>query len=376
MRTTDITIVGAGIIGLAHAWAAQRRGLSVRIIEENDGTVGASVRNFGHCCITGQTGHFGLLAEQGREQWLAAATDAGFWAQEAGAYVLATGTEEMSVLAEVQAEKGTDKVQLLDATDIQAALGTTETVAVGGAYLPMDLRVDPREAAPRIASWLNKQANVEILYNTRVTGVQDGLVETTRGSFTTGHTIVCVGHELNGVLPGLAEQSGIRECALNMMLVAAPEHFTTHSAILTGTSLLRYDAFAETAAAASLRDRIVAAKPELLSIGANCMFTRRPDGTVLVGDSHVYDRSVQPFLEEATSNLLLREAADYLGVPELKVLQRWQGVYASSDVRPLVVEEVSARVTAVTVATGIGMTISFGLAEENLTQLTSALSAV
>ena len=50
----DIAIVGAGIVGLAHALAAVRRGLSVTVIDRDARAAGASVRNFGFVTVTGQ----------------------------------------------------------------------------------------------------------------------------------------------------------------------------------------------------------------------------------------------------------------------------------------------------------------------------------
>ncbi|WP_219619228.1 TIGR03364 family FAD-dependent oxidoreductase [Brevibacterium ravenspurgense] len=369
MRTADVIIVGAGIIGLAHAYGATQRGLSVTVIEENAGTVGASIRNFGHCCITGQSGEFADLAESGREHWLTAASGAGFWAAEAGGYVLAQNQQEIAVLEEAQKNKGTERIQLLDRDEIARAVGTSKTTAVGGAHLPLDLRVDPREAAPALAAWLKEHRAVEFLYRTRVLTVEDGEVLTTRGSFTAGHVIVCAGHLLPGLFPGLAEDAQMRECSLAMTLATAPDHFTANSAMLSGTSLLRYDAFSETQAAEDLRAHMQEHAPGLVDISANVMFTRRPDGTVIIGDSHHYATSVEPFVREETSRLLLKEAAGLLGVDSLNIRERWQGVYASSPVRPLIVEELDSKTTAITVATGIGMTISFGLADRTLTQL-------
>ena len=49
---TELIIVGAGIVGLAHAFEAHRKGYTVRIIERAARPNGASIRNFGHCCIT------------------------------------------------------------------------------------------------------------------------------------------------------------------------------------------------------------------------------------------------------------------------------------------------------------------------------------
>ncbi|WP_046385607.1 FAD-dependent oxidoreductase, partial [Kitasatospora aureofaciens] len=53
---SDVVIVGAGIIGLAHAFEALSNGLSVTVLDRDRRPVGASVRNFGHCCISAQDG--------------------------------------------------------------------------------------------------------------------------------------------------------------------------------------------------------------------------------------------------------------------------------------------------------------------------------
>ncbi|MGL1549010.1 FAD-dependent oxidoreductase, partial [Vibrio parahaemolyticus] len=43
----DIAIVGAGIVGLAHALAATRLGLRTVVIDRDAQANGASIRNFG-----------------------------------------------------------------------------------------------------------------------------------------------------------------------------------------------------------------------------------------------------------------------------------------------------------------------------------------
>ncbi|MFZ3554394.1 TIGR03364 family FAD-dependent oxidoreductase [Streptomyces sp. BH055] len=362
---SDLVVVGAGIVGLAHAFEAVRRGLSVTVVERDRRPVGASVRNFGHCCVTAQRGALLDLALRSRTGWLDAAKSAGLWAPEAGALVVARSATELAVLEELREERGADAVRLRTPDEVGEELGRSvegRDDLVGGALLPADLRVDPREAAPRLAGWLAEQPGVTIAWGTNVVGVESGTVHTSRGPVHGDRVLLCVGHDLDRLCPEQAEAHGIERCRLSMARVTAPDAFRTDSAVLTATSMLRYDGFTAMPSADRLRTEVVGHSPELLDVVANVMFTRLPDGTVLVGDSHAYDATEIPFQDEATTELLLREASRVLGVASVRVTERWQGVYASSPRGPLLVREVAPGVQALSVTSGIGMTLSFGLA--------------
>ncbi|MEU4117094.1 TIGR03364 family FAD-dependent oxidoreductase [Kitasatospora sp. NPDC028055] len=362
---SDVVIVGAGIVGLAHAFEALGNGLSVTVVERDRQPVGASIRNFGHCCITAQDGELLGLARRSRSGWLRAAAAAGFWAEEAGALVVARSETEAAVLAELRADRGGDAVQLRTTAQTAEALGRVDGAAddlVGGALLPADLRVNPREAAPALARWVAEHPRGRVLWGTAVTGVESGAVHTTRGPVQGDRILVCVGHDLDYLFPDVAEDHEIERCRLSMARAEAPAGFRTNAAVLTATSMLRYDAFTAQPSAAPLRAEVLGHSAELLGIGANVMFTRLPDGTLLVGDSHHYDATTPPFVEERTYELLIAAVARVLGVPDLRILERWQGVYASSARGPLLVRDLAPGVRAISVTSGVGMTLSFGLA--------------
>src|ERR1700731_510657 len=74
----DLAVVGAGIIGLATALAAVRRGLRVVVVDRDAQANGASVRNFGFITVTGQErGSMWVRARRTREVWLEVAAAAG-----------------------------------------------------------------------------------------------------------------------------------------------------------------------------------------------------------------------------------------------------------------------------------------------------------
>jgi len=384
-QAVDVVVVGAGIIGLAHAAHAVANGLAVTIIERDHHAAGASVRNFGHCCITAQSGELYELARTSRKYWLEFAEQAGFWAVESGAVVLARTDAEMAVLRELSAVREPGQVQLLSPASTRERLdpvaaglpdgGTRQGVwpgLIGGAFLRDDLRVDPRTTVAKLAEWLSRQPGVELHWNTAALGFSqspDGVtVQTSRGVLQAKQVFVCVGHDVDYLFPDLAAEHRIQRCALQMSLAAGPAGVRFTPAVLTATSMLRYPAFTDMPAAEALRSEVEAKQPELLDIGANVMFTQRPDGTIILGDSHHYHRTADPFLDETVTDALNNDISGRIGRP-LEIIERWQGIYASSDVAPILVRDIQPGVTVVSVTSGVGMTLSFGLAHRNVSRL-------
>ncbi|MHA7221250.1 TIGR03364 family FAD-dependent oxidoreductase [Arthrobacter sp. RHLT1-20] len=391
---SDVVIVGAGIIGLAHAAHAVANGLSVTVLERDHQAVGASVRNFGHCCITAQSGELYELAQTSRKYWLEFAQRAGFWAAESGAVVLARTAAEMEVLKELAAMREPGQVALLSPEETRSRLagkpgaapsgadqadiaGSTAAPTwpglLGGAFLRDDLRVDPRATVAQLADWLGRQPGVEIRWSTSALDFgKDAAgtvtVHTSRGEVRGRQVLVCVGHDVDYLFPELAAEHRIERCSLQMSLAARPAGMDLVPAVLTATSMLRYPAFTEMPAAAALRAEVRDTRPELLDIGANIMFTQRPDGSLILGDSHHYHQTAAPFLDEPVTAAVNEEIARTIGA-ELEVIQRWQGVYASSDVGPLLEREVLPGVTVISVTSGVGMTLSFGLAHRTIARL-------
>jgi len=363
----DLVVVGAGIVGLAHAAEAVRRGLSVTVVERDERAVGASLRNFGHGCVTAQSGRALRLATVARQRWIELGAAAGFWVGETGTVVAARADDEMAVLAELADDRG-DDVRLLDAAGLRAHAPLGDDTLRGGAHLGPDVRVDPRQALPALAAWLTGQPGVRLLWSTALLGVEPGVVRTSRGPIEADQVVVCVGHDVDHLFPEVAAEAGVQRCALHMLQVAAPSGRTYTPAVLTGTSLLRYSAFTACPSAADVRARLEREAPELLAADVNLMLTQRPDGDLTIGDTHHRGHSVDPFKDEAFDELLLAETGRLLGVDRLAVRRRWQGVYASAPGEFLVAAPLE-RTRVVSVTSGIGMTTAFGLAPEVLDDL-------
>lgn len=373
-RHYDVAIVGAGIVGLAHAVAARRRGLSVVVLDRASGIFGASVRNFGHLCLTAQDGRAREYGEESRGLWVELAAEAGFWLRETGTVVVAQAPDESAVLEEFRDLRGAADIVLLDADHVRERVPVAAHRIRSGAWLPRDLQVDPREAAGAIARWL-RDGGVDFRFTTAVLDVEPGRVHTARGTVLADTVIVAVNSDVDQLFPQLADTHRVKRCGLDMLLVDAQLDGPLTSPLFTGWSLVRYAGFARTESATALRARLAAEHPDLAALDLNQMYTQRPDGGLIVGDTHYRGDGIEPFQGEPAFDALLALARELFGVRELRVRERWQGVYASAPEDFLVASPLRD-VRVVSVTTGIGMTTGLGLAERVIDDLYSSTRTV
>ncbi|UOR02217.1 TIGR03364 family FAD-dependent oxidoreductase [Leucobacter allii] len=370
---SHVVIVGAGIVGLGHAVAALGAGHRVTVLEQDASAVLASVRNFGHVGASVQAGELAELARASLQIWASLAERAGVEARRSGTLVVARSETEAALLDAFVAERRESGARAELVTGGAAATmlhldGAAAGAVRAGALLAEDVTADPRTAVARIAAWVGAHERGEVRFRTAVHGVEaagDGAsVATSRGRIPADRVVVAAGHLLGRLFPAIAETGELRECALQMLRVRPPRPMGLGPAVLTGTSMLRYGAFGGPGLAAlqaALRAELAAARPELLEIDANVMLTQQADGTLLVGDSHAVHDAAPPFLDERWSSILHDEAAALLGADRLDILERWQGLYATSARQDILREEPLPGVTAVSVTTGTGMTVGLGL---------------
>lgn len=375
-NASRVVIIGAGIVGLAHAVAALDAGYRVTVVEQDAAAVLASVRNFGHVGTSVQAGELGELAREANPIWMRLAQRTGLEARRSGTLAVAATQAEDAVLQEVMSERAPEGARMLTADETAERLGRdgdrrgSGSSLYSGLLMPNDITANPRTAVARIAAWVHAHERGEVRFATTVRGIDTGVVETNRGRIEADHIVVAAGHLVGRLFPELAEHGEVQECALQMARVRAPWSAGAGlgPAVLTGTSMLRYGLFAG-AAAEALRIEMAAHRPELLEIDANVMFTQQADGTLLVGDSHANFDAAPPFMAERWSQILLDEVAALLGVEQLEVLERWQGLYATSQRQDILREEPMPGVTAITVTTGTGMTVGLGLGARTIAGL-------
>jgi glycine/D-amino acid oxidase-like deaminating enzyme len=90
----------------------------------------------------------------------------------------------------------------------------------------------------------------------------------------------------------------------------------------------------------------------------------RSGGTI--GDSHEYDRDIEPFDKPWIDELILGALHEFLDVADVRIEERWHGYYVKHPTAPFVVLHPATNVVAVTGLGGAGMTLSFGVAEQTV----------
>ena len=363
----DICVVGAGIVGLGHAFAARSRGMRVVVLDRSARAVGASVRNFGHGVVTAMAaGEPFAVALRARERWLELGTRAGIMIEEAGTVVVARHEDELAVLEAVAAEPARC-ARIITADDAATLTALPTGAIVGGLHCPLDVRVNPREAVAGLAALLDRDPDAAVIWGACVDEIEPGRVRAGATQVRAPLTVVCPGPDYASLPAAIRpRREDLTLCKLQMLRVAPPNGIRITPAVLTGLSILRYPAFSDQRAADAVRERLEREAPELLAAGIHLIVTQLPDGDLIIGDTHAYGETHDPFRHERLDALLLREASTLLGVAALEVRERWLGAYPTAPGDPFLIECPLPGVAVVEVVAGVGMTTGLGLAERTL----------
>ena len=365
----DIAIVGAGIVGLAHALAAARRGKRVVVIDRDAQANGASVRNFGFVTVTGQqSGQCWSRAMRSREIWAEIAPEAGIDVVQRGLTVLAERPEAVAVLEAFLATDMGRACRLL--TPAEAAEGLPVTGSVKAAlYSPHDLRVESRDAIGQLAAWLAARMGVTFLWSRTVTAIDLPRIETSRGAVHAETAVICPGDDFSGLHAERIAAEGFTRCLLHMMRVTPGAPVPLSSAVMSDLGLQRYLGYAELPEAEALRARLAEEKAEALAEGIHLIAVQSADGSLVVGDSHRYAPTPVPFADAHVDDLILAELDAVLHLPGRRVTERWTGTYASARDRLAWTDHVSDAEKLVIVTSGTGASTAFAIAEETLDSL-------
>ena len=368
----DMLIIGAGILGLSHAYAAAKRGLKVRVFERSATPLGASVRNFGQALVTGQPpGPMLELARASRDIWGDWAQLAGLQLKRNGSYLFARTEAEEQLLEAFCAGRAVEhgyRVELLrDAqlADLYSGQFRHHRAALHGMD---DQQLYSREAIPALIDFLRRDLGVEFHFSTLVRDIEPGRLHSTAGSFSAEQIILCSGHDYQTLLAEQIAQLAPQICRLQMLRARPQINLNLQHAVLTGLSCVHYGAFADLPEAAAVQAEILRHVPHLDEHGIHLLISPTPYGELIIGDSHHYGSDPSPFNAEQVDDWMIELAEQTLGC-KVQVVERWQGVYGSQGPGPFSFLRPAKGLAVALMHTGVGMSVGPAMAERNVATL-------
>jgi D-hydroxyproline dehydrogenase subunit beta len=367
----DVAIVGAGIVGLAHAYLSARAGLKVAVFERNPAAIGASIRNFGMIWPIGQpAGHLHEMALRSREIWVQVLKEAGLPFHDTGSLHVTYREDEAAVGREFHAKSeslGYETMWLSPRETLQRTQAVREGGLLGALWSPTELTIDPRKVIAALPKFLEEQFGVEFHFNTAVAAVETGRLEAAGREFRADSVIVASGDDFQTLFPEYFRDSGITRCKLQMMrTVPQPQGWQLGPSLAFGLTFGYYPTFRVCESLEAMKERFRRESPELGKWGIHVMVSQNSEGELTFGDSHEYGLAVDIFDKPAINRLILDYARQYLRAPSLEIAENWHGVYAKHPEHTFVSFAPAKGVKVVTVTTGVGMTMSFGIAEQML----------
>ncbi len=368
--TYDLAIIGGGILGLAQAMAAARLGKRVIVIERDARANGASIRNFGFITITGQArGETWRRARRSRDIWEAIAPQADIDITQRGLLVSLRFAESLMVAqAFLETEMGEGCALLSRDEVVRRVPGLGAAPLKGAIWSPHEVRVESRQAIPRLAAWLAAEYGVTFQTQTAVLSVAPPLIETSRGPIAAAAAVVCPGDDFVTLFPDVIAARGVDKSTLTMLRLADPG-VRLPATLMSDLGLVRYLGYSELPAAAPLRARLDQSHAEALAHGVHLIVAQGTDGELIVGDSHHYGDRPDPFMDARVEALILEEFAAATGLMPPPVVSRWIGSYAHASAHPMFVDTPRDGVRLVMVTSGTGASTSFAIAEEVIGEL-------
>ncbi len=368
--TTDVAIVGGGIVGLAMAYTAAKDGRKVTLFEKNERAVGATIRNFGMIWPIGQPqGKLLDRALRSRILWKEIADQAGIWYTENGSLSLAYREDEWSVLEEF--------MDTTRSAPYQCQLITPEQVSeispcakvdnlIGALWSKTEMIVDPREVPAKFTNWLQEAYEVDVRFGTVVSHIDQGEMVVHGGEkWQFNQAYICCGADLELLFPEHFRNTSITKCKLQMLRTEPqPDLWRMGPSISGGLTLTHYAAFQHCLSLADLKDRIDRESPWFSKWGIHVMMSQNGKGELIIGDSHEYGWVHDPFLREEINRYIMEYLAVMVEVPSFNISERWHGIYAKLPGKTELVFHPDEDVTVITGLSGAGMTLSLGLAEE------------
>jgi FAD dependent oxidoreductase TIGR03364 len=305
------------------------------------------------------------VALRSRAIWLEVLQTAGLWHDSVGSLHLAYHDDEHAVLQEFVrlARDHAYDVALLTPTEVRERSRAVRVQGLKGAmWSATEICVDPRAVIAGLPAFLSSAYGVEFHFDCAATAYERPVLRAGNRSFTAERLWVCSGDDLQTLYPQVLGSLGLVRCKLQMMRTP-PCGWRLGPMLAGGMTLRHYRSFAQCPSLPALRDRLARDFPDYERYGIHVMASQNGAGELVLGDSHEYGDAIEPFDKPEIDRLILAYLETFFDGPDVAIAARWHGVYAKHPTEPFFILQPAPGVTAVTGVGGMGMTLSFGVAE-------------
>jgi FAD dependent oxidoreductase TIGR03364 len=204
--------------------------------------------------------------------------------------------------------------------------------------------------------------------NTTVRAIEAPTLHTSGGQIQAERIAVCPGDDLTGLYAERLRRFGLTRCKLQMLRLADPG-FKLPASLMSDLGLARYAGYAALGPAVALKARLSREQPGHVEHGVHLIVVQGADGSLVVGDSHHYAPTPDPFGRAEVDALILDEFQAALGITPPAVLERWIGTYASAPDKAAFIDTPDAAVRLAIVTSGAGASTGFAMGEEVVASL-------
>ena len=367
----ELVIVGAGVVGMGAAIAAQKQGVKkILIVERHQACTGASIRNFGFITITGLRQK--IMQERSlrsREIWLDIIKKAKITINHRGLYLIAQHKESIPVLEEYLKIDPRSTVRLLSKKEMELHHPLfKKNKNFGGLHSTDEVRIEPRLAVPAVAKYL-ESTGIDFLWKEEVLDFTDKQIVTQKRKIQFKKLIMAPGNHLKGLGRNVFEKRKIQSSKLHMLRVMPEKKIKLPGGIMADLTLMRYPGYENLPSKKKLDKVIQKTCRAELDNGIHVIVVQGKDGSLIIGDSHQYTHDTHyPFEKEKIDTLILNKFKQILPIGKYNVVERWVGEYPSGK-NDYLDHWLDKNICIANVTTGIGMSTGFAFAEDVINKL-------
>jgi FAD dependent oxidoreductase TIGR03364 len=374
----DVIVVGAAILGTFHAYFASKKGYRMLLLEGNPFPGDASTRNFGMVVqtIVAPGGEWATHANSSRETYLELQREYDLPVRQVGSMYVASTEIEMSVLQEFGRQYATSyRCEYLNAGEaLRCYPFLCAAYCKAVLRFPDDLALEPRLLLRQLISHLTQSGLIEyrgqtMVVSVEVSGQRCFVKDASGNTYSAEKVFICNGARYQVHFPYLFQQSGLRICKLQMLCtVPQPAGLLPHS-VLSGLSIQRYPGFSTCPSYALLNQQPV--EERLRHYGIHLLFKPAADGSVIIGDSHMYSAfedvdKTEEYTDWCINEAVLEYGKRMLALPSWKIQQFWNGYYVVHSQQEVYTETIDGRIHVVTGIGGKGMSTGPGFARSHV----------